>query len=142
MFFSLCFFSFLFFFFFIFIYLLSDRNRRQLSTCLHIIYGPAITWTNHLSGYTQTLHHKQKTMTNFVNYFSSWSQMLQYKEYNYSLINHFSGWPQTLKRKQIQITNNLPGRSRTLQHKQKTLTITWIILFSDCPRTLQHKHKQ
>jgi hypothetical protein len=40
------------------------------------------------------------------------------------------------------LTNNSFGRSRTLQHKQKTLTITWIIHLSDCPRTLQHKHKQ
>ena len=40
------------------------------------------------------------------------------------------------------LTNNSFGRSRTLQHKQKTLTITWIIHLSDCPRRLQHKHKQ
>jgi hypothetical protein len=65
-----------------------------------------ITWTTHLSGYTQALHCKQKTMTNFVNYFSSWSQRLQYKEYSDSLINHFSGWPQTLKRKQNEITSS------------------------------------
>lgn len=65
-----------------------------------------LAWTNHLSGYTQALHRKQKTMTNFVNYFSSWSRRWQYKEYSDSLINHFPAWPQTLKRKQNEITSS------------------------------------
>jgi len=70
--------------------------------------------------------------------------MLQYKEYNDSLINHLSGWPQTLKRKQNEITSSpiiyladheLYNINR--KHWQSHGSST-----SHCPRTLQHKQKQ
>lgn len=87
-----------------------DNSTNHFSviyqTCTTQTETMTLTWTNHLSGYTQALHRKQKTMTNFVNYFSSWSRRWQYKEYSDSLINHFPAWPQTLKRKQNEITSS------------------------------------